>query len=327
VRLRDVLQWSAPGAEAPVHRVGDPAPPPLPARPESDVTRSWRGEEPVVSVSCATYQHAGFIEDALRGFLGQDTDFPFEILVRDDASTDGTADIVRDYAQRYPNIIRAVLETKNGWPAVRPSAILRPMVRGEFIAICEGDDYWIASDKIQRQVEQLRHRPDCAVSHHQALVVQDGRVTSTEHLQRSGACDLTALELARGSRLLTLSMLYRAVPSIPRSPAHIQNGDVYLRARLGLIGGAAFLPGPPSAVYRRHLGGVWSSRDAESKRLELAKSCRYIAQNFADDDRPDLAAWWESRSREWADVTSRRGRATTPWRRLRRSASGGIERL
>lgn len=128
----------------PVYRIGDPAPPLLPRRSEAEVVARWQGDKPVVSIECATYQHVTFIEDALRGFLGQDTDFPFEIPVRDDASTDGTADIVRDYAERYPSIIRAVLKTENRWPEVGPRQVLEPMVRGDFVARCEGDDYWLA---------------------------------------------------------------------------------------------------------------------------------------------------------------------------------------
>ena len=280
-----------------VYKVGDLAPPPLPRRSEAEVMARWQGDKPVVSILCPTYQHVGFIEDALRGFLGQDTDFPFEILVRDDASTDGTAEIVRDYAERYPNIIRAVLETENRWSEVRPLQALGPMVRGEFIAICEGDDYWIGPEKLQHQVEQLRANPDRVVSHHQALVIADGKVTSSERLPKSQARSHSSRELARGAWTLTLSMVYRNVKisSHPYSSRFL-NGDEYLRAQLGLHGGSTYLAGPALAVYRMHSGGIWSLRPTPMQSIDQASSFFWIGWSFAESGHKDLAAWWLGRS-------------------------------
>ena len=169
----------------PVYRVGDPAPAPLPRRSEAEVMSRWQGDKPVVSIRCATYQHVDFIEDALRGFLGQETDFPFEILVRDDASTDGTADIVRDYAERYPNIIRAVLETENRYPEVKAGQVLGPMVRGEFIAACEGDDYWIRPDILQICMSFMRIHSDVAAVLVDGIVVENQRIVHQSEHQRA----------------------------------------------------------------------------------------------------------------------------------------------
>ncbi len=291
------LNVSASSAGESVYRVGDPAPPPLPLRSEAEIMARWEGDAPLVSIICPTYQHVGFIEDALSGFLGQETDFPFEVLVRDDASTDGTAEIVRDYAERYPNIIRAVLETENRWPQVKARAVLGPMVQGQFVALCEGDDYWISPHKLQRQVESLRNRPDCVVSHHQSMVVEDGRIVRLSQLPQSAARDHSSLELSRGAWTLTLSMLYRNV-QIPTHPYadRIVNGDEYLRARLGLHGGSVFIDGDEVAVYRRHPGGIWSSRRKEEQGPTQATSRYWIAWLFAVEGHDDLASWWITRS-------------------------------
>ncbi len=290
---------SASSAGDPVYRVGDPAPPPLPLRSEPEIMARWEGDAPVVSIICPTYQHVGFIEDALKGFLGQETDFPFEVLVRDDASTDGTAEIVRDYADRYPNIIRSVLETENRWSEVKPLPVLGPMARGEFIALCEGDDYWISPHKLQRQVESLRNRLDCVVSHHQSMVVEDGRILRLSKLPQSAARDHSSLELSRGAWTLTLSMLYRNV-EIPIHPYanQIVNGDEYLRARLGLHGGSVFIDSDVSAVYRRHAGGIWSSRQSENAAISKATSFYWISWLFAHEGNQNLAMWWLSKSRK-----------------------------
>ena len=190
-------------------RRGDPAPLPLLYRTESAVVAKWQGDRPVVSIRCATYQHVDFIEDALRGFLGQRTDFPFEIVVRDDASTDGTAEIVRDYAERYPNIIRAVLETENRYPDVRAGSIFGRMMRGSFIAFCEGDDYWTDPHKLQTQHDGLIADPGAVVSHHAVLVAEQGVVTRPEKRSRRQCRDFTPDELARGAPVITSSVLRR----------------------------------------------------------------------------------------------------------------------
>lgn len=282
-----------------VYRVGDPAPPPLPRRSEAEVMARWQGDKPIVSIFCPTYQHVGFIEDALRGFLGQDTDFPFEILVRDDASTDGTAEIVQDYAQRYPNIIRAVLETENRWPEIKPLQVLGPMARGEFIALCEGDDYWIAPYKLERQVNQLRAGPNCVVSHHQALSIKGGRVTSTGRLPIGQARSHSSQELARGAWTLTLAMVYRNVEIRPHVFAsRFVNGDEYIRSQLGLYGGSAFVAGSPLAVYREHAGGIWSNRQKPLAVVDQAVSSYWIAWSFAESGNGELAKWWLMKSHQ-----------------------------
>ena len=116
-----------------------------------------RSDEVKVSVLCPTYNHAPYIRACLEGVLKQETDFKYEILVHDDYSTDGTADVVQEYADRYPERIRFIRQTENqysrGVDIVRD--VLLPQSRGEYIAICEGDDYWTHPKKLQMQVPML----------------------------------------------------------------------------------------------------------------------------------------------------------------------------
>lgn len=115
-----------------------------------------------VSICCLTYNHRNFIEKCLEGFLSQKVNFPYEILIHDDASTDGTADIIREYERKYPDIIKPIYETENQWEkGRRGSAVFNfPRAKGEYIALCEGDDYWIDKDKLQKQVSFLDENPD-----------------------------------------------------------------------------------------------------------------------------------------------------------------------
>jgi glycosyltransferase involved in cell wall biosynthesis len=133
---------------------------------ETEVTARWRGEGPVVSVKCHAYNQRAYIEEALAGILCQRTDFPFEVILRDDASTDGTREVLQACAARYPRLVRLVLEPENRYrQGVKPVAATYPLARGEFIAMCEGDDRWLAADKLQAQVAFLRAAPDCGLVH------------------------------------------------------------------------------------------------------------------------------------------------------------------
>ena len=126
-----------------------------------------QGMLPVVSICCITYQHLNFIRDAIEGFLMQETTFPVEIIIRDDASSDGTAEIVREYQEKFPQLIRTILHTENQYSNGKkafPETFA--MVRGEFIAICEGDDYWISKEKLQKQLEFLDQNSEFSACFH-----------------------------------------------------------------------------------------------------------------------------------------------------------------
>ncbi len=118
--------------------------------------------KPLVSVTCITYNHEHYIRKAIDGFLMQITNFPFEIIIHDDASTDRTAVIVQDYANQHPGLIRAILQEKNQYSkGVKPySNIVIPKALGRYIAICEGDDYWVDPLKLQKQIDFLEANPD-----------------------------------------------------------------------------------------------------------------------------------------------------------------------
>lgn len=111
----------------------------------------------LVSICCLTYNHEKYIRDALDGFLIQKTNFKYEVIIHDDASTDATPDIIREYAEKYPSIIKPILQKENQYSkGIRiVKTYIVPKVRGKYVAICEGDDYWCSSEKLQKQVDFL----------------------------------------------------------------------------------------------------------------------------------------------------------------------------
>lgn len=121
-----------------------------------------------VTISCITYNQVNYIRQCLDGFVTQQTNFKFEAIVHDDASTDGTAEIVREYAEKYPDIIKPIFETENQYSKHDGSLgrILNAYTRGKYVAICEGDDYWTDPHKLQKQADFLDVNPQCSLTYH-----------------------------------------------------------------------------------------------------------------------------------------------------------------
>lgn len=214
--------------------------------------------KPLVSISCITYNHRNFIVSALEGFLAQKTNFSFEVLIHDDASTDGTAEIIKSYAEKYPDIIKPYLQKNNQYSKGIRGMSLRfnfPRARGKYIALCEGDDYWTDSTKLQRQVDFLENNKDYSLVFHSVNV----------HFEDQSLSDVTFPENKKNlniERLLeenfiqTNSVMYRARKHYDDCETDVLPGDWYLHLYHAQFGKIGFLDRTMS-VYRRHEGGVW----------------------------------------------------------------------
>ncbi|MGN0620899.1 MAG: glycosyltransferase family 2 protein [Porcipelethomonas sp.] len=121
-----------------------------------------------VTVYCLAYNHEKYIRTALEGFVNQKTNFGYEVIVHDDASTDGTADIIREFEKNYPNIIKPIYQKENqhskGIKIIK--TFILPKAQGKYIASCEGDDYWTDPLKLQKQYDALESHPECSLSTH-----------------------------------------------------------------------------------------------------------------------------------------------------------------
>lgn len=159
-------------------KIGDVVPLPPEPKSEQQIMANWQGDpsKPLVSIVCHTFNHVNYIKDALNGFLMQSTDFAFEIILHDDASTDGTTEIVKEFAQSYPNIIVPIIQTENQWSkGVRPSTNTFPKAKGKYIAFCEGDDFWINENKIQKQYNYMIKNPKATLCFHDHVITNEER--------------------------------------------------------------------------------------------------------------------------------------------------------
>ena len=151
-------------------------------------------QKPLVTVSCITYNHEKYIARALDSFLMQKTDFPFEIVIHDDASTDRTPEIIREYAEKYPEIIRPMYQKENQYSkgiSNISGAFNFPRAEGKYIAMCEGDDYWIDDSKLQRQADYMEAHPECTMCFHSAKTESEDKALRAKEVRpykRSKLC-------------------------------------------------------------------------------------------------------------------------------------------
>ena len=220
---------------------------------------------PKVSIICNTYNHEKYIAQALDSFLMQKTSFPFEVLVHDDASTDGTAAVVRQYAARYPEIVKPILQTENqrSKGVHITYEIQVPRAEGEYIAFCEGDDYWTDEEKLQRQFDFMESHPDYAsCCHAYDMVNADGDLL--EHRRDYiGDCDLemenlvgNQLEVPQFATFFTRSEVLKSCGATFLDTRVV---DMIFRIRCRTFGKIRYLDRTMSA-YRRFVQGSWTMR-------------------------------------------------------------------
>jgi glycosyltransferase involved in cell wall biosynthesis len=219
---------------------------------------------PLVSVCCLTYNHAKFLPAALDSFIMQRTSFNFEILVHDDASTDGTTEILRSYADAFPHLVKPRYEEENQFrkTGVYPLAKLYRAAAGRYIADCDGDDYWTDSDKLQAQADFLEANPESVMCHHDYLILERGSLRSPHALPPR---DYSGEELigydGSGYGIGCCTRMFRNLWSA-ETAADIEAmaGDYPMIAYLGMFGKCTYLPGIMPSVYRRlHGGNSWCS--------------------------------------------------------------------
>lgn len=130
---------------------------------------------PLISICCLSFNHAVFLRQCLEGFLSQQTEYSYEILIHDDCSTDGTIEIIKEYSQKYPDIIFPIFELENQYSKGKASTIdfyNYKRARGKYIAYCEGDDYWTDPYKLQKQVSFLEDHPEYSVCFHMTSIYE-----------------------------------------------------------------------------------------------------------------------------------------------------------
>ncbi|MBR1813427.1 MAG: glycosyltransferase [Lachnospiraceae bacterium] len=219
-------------------------------------------KKPVVSVSLTTYQHEKYVREALEGIYSQKTDFPMEVLIHDDASPDGTQEIIREYEKQYPDITRCILQTENQYQkGIRTTNYTFNFLRaeGKYIAICEGDDYWTDPKKLQKQVSYMEAHPECHLCVHAVADVdeQGNRLTSLHSCSESKALSTDeVIRVMRGFAFVSFLVRTEDVQKLPDFYFGAAVGDLPLVLYLASLGTVYYID-EEMANYRHH-GGSWT---------------------------------------------------------------------
>lgn len=213
----------------------------------------------MVSIRCITYNQEKYIRDALEGFVMQKTNFRFEAIVHDDASTDGTADIIREYAERYPDIIKPIYETENQYSKHDGSLgrIMNAACTGKYIAYCEGDDYWIDPLKLQKQVDFLETHPSYSMCWTDAFQETNGKKIPYNRYPKDFESPVGDIIEQGGLWIPTASTLYRNSVML-KFPKGVTICDYTYQMFAAFMGKVYYLA-KPSCVYRYMSQGSWTS--------------------------------------------------------------------
>ena len=166
---------------------------------------------PIVSVCCLVYNHEPYLRDCFEGFVKQRTTFPIEILVHDDASTDHSADIIREYTAKYSDLFKPIYQTENQYSkGVKiPFEYQYPAAQGKYIALCEGDDYWTDPNKLQMQVDWLEAHPEYSMCCSNAFIQSSKRTLSGPRYWKDCNIPVTDMICGRSCFIQTSTFLIR----------------------------------------------------------------------------------------------------------------------
>ncbi|MFJ8064763.1 glycosyltransferase family 2 protein [Psychrobacillus sp. NPDC096426] len=231
-------------------------------------------ENILVSISCIAYNHEKYIADAIDSFLMQQTNFKYEILIHDDASTDRTAEIIRKYEKKYPELVKPIYQIENQYSkGVDVFKVNDERAIGKYVALCEGDDYWTDIYKLQKQVDYMEKHPECSLCVHAGHVVSalDKKPISFVRPNKGNKVFKVAEVIEGGGGLfVTNSMLYPTKFGQNR-PVFLENAPVVdypLAINLSLQGSVYYIDEFMSA-YRTGDSSSWTARNTSSFEKEI----------------------------------------------------------
>lgn len=249
-----------------------------------------------VLIICSAYNQEGYIADALKGFVSQKTSFPFLALVHDDASTDSTASIIREFESHYPETIKGIYETENQYqqghyfwylPYLRKSG-------AKYLALCEGDDYWTDPEKLQKQYDVLEQDPNGIFCFSNAEKIDASTGRSLGQMMPSASWEksildkggpLSADDVIRLNFIPTASFFAKidAWLQEPKLPDSIFGGDRAHQLFLSIRGNSYYIDSP-TVVYRIAASGSMMASWQSSKSSQIKSIKRYIGlYEFFDD--------------------------------------------
>lgn len=246
-------------------------------------------QEIKVSVICNAYNHGPYIRDALEGFVSQKTNFNYEVLIHDDASTDNTADIIREYEKKYPELIKPIYQIENQYSkgVNITKAFHLPRLKGKYVALCEGDDYWTDQEKLQKQYDAMEAHPELDICAHAVSKVQASNDRLICYIAPSDKEIVFSTEevIAGGGGFVGTNSLFYRRELLEEQPEFRKYCpiDYSLQIHGALRGGMLFLP-DNMAVYRFLVAGSWTKRLANREYADAQRRKINRMLDMVDDE-------------------------------------------
>jgi len=233
-----------------------------------------------LSVCITTYNHEKFIAQTLDGVLMQRVNFPYEIVIGEDCSTDNTRNILIDYRNKYPDKIYLLLHDKNVGMMMNFEQTLKTC-RGEYVALLDGDDWWISPHKLQMQVDFLESHPDFSICFHPVTVHKEGAIENNDYIFPINVKDVSFFEdLLYINYLPTCSVMFRNNRiQLPGWMHKLKLGDWPLHLLNAQHGKIKYINNV-MAAYRVHSNGVWSGLDNISIHIATIEAFQCFKAHF-----------------------------------------------
>lgn len=254
-------------------------------------------EKPLVSVCCITYNHGPFIRQCLDGILMQTTNFSFEVLIHDDASTDETQAIIKEYQRKFPGIVKPMIQKENQYSKGLRGINVHfnfPRVSGKYIAMCEGDDYWTDPYKLQKQVDFLESNTQYSICVHHALKIDENQKESNFLVKtKSSNNDFNVEDVlsVNGQFAPTASYLFKkeVLLELPEWMIHAPAGDIILEL-YSLKPGMGKVIDETMSVYRRNHKQSWTrSIQSDKKKYIEFKEKQLRVLEYLKVDFPEVS--------------------------------------
>lgn len=229
-------------------------------------------KNPIVSVMMRAYNNEKYIKEAVDSVLSQKTDYPYEIIIGDDYSSDNTLSIALEYQKLNPQKIVVIHNEKNLRVAANTNEILKHC-RGSYIAICDCDDFWQDEDKIQKQIEFMEHNVDVVATYHDEILVDEkGVCINDSFIPIERKRNFSQDELRQGYWILTTTLCFRSIANqdiITHMTNKVYNEDTFIISLLGNYGRGVYMQTIKPSAYRQQQSGVWSMQNSARRTLMI----------------------------------------------------------
>lgn len=262
-------------------------------------------EIPQVSIVCLTYNHERYIAKTLEGFLNQKTNFPFEIIVHEDASKDSTAEIVRKYESLRPDLFFNIYQTKNKFTDKNVNIwtdLTFPKARGKYIVMCEGDDYWTNPDKLQIQFDFLEANPEYVIhtGHAEVIDKEGNKIRESVHPVYGHPVTYELNDFLLDSKISTCTTMFRNIglDKMPAIFSKVTSSDWFLWLYLmNFTGKKVYFANEFFAAYRIHSAGAYNGLSTIENYRYYIKNLKYVDSYLNESEKSKIirekAHWFE----------------------------------